>query len=129
LTSGVGLGAAAQTETLDRARLAELANLDGPGDFRFRRELLAVFETSSARQLEALRRASASSDLASAVAAAYSLKGSASNVGALLLAASAAELESRARQAERLPAESELAALAEERLRALATLRREWHPA
>lgn len=119
----------AQAEGLDRARLAELASLDGPADFCFRRELLTVFEASSARQLEMLRRASVSSDLVNAVAAAHSLKGSASNVGASLLAASAAALESRARQTERLPAEPELAALAEERLRALAALRREWHPA
>jgi len=129
LTREADRGAVEEAGSLDRGRLAELAQLDGPGDFRFRRELLAVFEGSSARQLEALRQALASPDLASAAAAAHSLKGSASNVGAVRLAASAAAVESRVRQSGTLPAASELSDLTDERLRVLGALRREWHPA
>lgn len=117
-----------QSGGLDRARLDELALLETSAGFGFRRELLLAFEESSARQLETIRRALAASDLASLLAAAHSLKGSGNNVGAFRLAASSAELELRARRGGAPPTTAELAALADERLRAIAALRREWSP-
>lgn len=83
--------------TLDEAALARLRELDPEGRQGVVQRVLAAYETSLNRLLAQLRSDACATDPALVAGIAHTLKSSSASVGALALAASCAEIESRRR--------------------------------
>lgn len=111
---------------LDPERLRLLADLTASAGPTVGAELYRAFESSSARQIEALRVAVAAVDVAAVAAAAHALKGSALNLGATGLGRDASEIESAALAGGLLPSAARVDRLAEERRWVLAAVRSAW---
>ena len=82
---------------LDRTQLDELRALGGPASGGFMAELIGVFLTEGASELEQIRASVASRDPATTFSGAHRLKGSAMNLGCHALAAAAEALETLGR--------------------------------
>ena len=87
---------AREDSPLDRQLLAQIQDLDASGTGEVFRELLELFRTHSRDQLVDLREAAAAGDGAAMKRIAHRLKGSASNIGAVAMAALCGKLEARA---------------------------------
>lgn len=81
---------------IDSAALAALRDLDPAGGDAFLREIIGLFLEDTPRQIAALESSLAGADAPRFIRAAHSIKGSAANMGALRLRASAEQLEHQA---------------------------------
>lgn len=87
-----------QSPVIDPEAIENLRALDTDGDNAFLREIVGIFLQDTPQRLTELRTSLAAGDATKFARAAHSLKGSASNLGAVRLSAAAAQLEHLARQ-------------------------------
>lgn len=86
-----------QPPAIDPEAIENLRALDTDGDNAFLREIVGIFLQDTPQRLTELRTSLAAGDITRFARAAHSLKGSASNLGAVRLSAAAAKLEQLAR--------------------------------
>lgn len=112
----------ATSPVIDPAALANLRALGTDGGDDFLQEIIAIFTADTPERIAELEAALTRGEADRYVRAAHSIKGSASNVGALQLQQAAARLEAQARVGGPAGTETLLAAVKAEYARASAAL-------
>jgi CheY-like chemotaxis protein len=93
MVRGGATSAPSQPGHIDLSRLAELREMETPGEPSLVAELIGLFRDDGRQTLASLRSALGSGDRSAALRAAHALRGGAANIGAALLTELSAALE------------------------------------